>query len=118
VQLRPVDFAANRDPGQASVELVAVLPAMVICVVLAAQAVTAGWALWSAGNAARAGARAQRVGSDGEAAALRSLPGPLRDGAKVSAEDGVKVSVRVPGLLPGIAMPRIAASSTLDVGTG
>ena len=113
-------IAANRDPGQASVELVAVLPALVVCVVLAVQAVAAGWALWSAGNAARAGARAEGIGSDGEATARRSLPAPLRDGAKVSAEDGVKVSVRIPGLLPGITMPRISASSTLalDAGTG
>jgi pilus assembly protein CpaE len=110
--------AANRDPGQASVELVAVLPALVVCVVIAAQAVAAGWALWSAGNAARAGARAERVGSDGEAAARRSLPAPLRDGAMVSAGDGVQVSVRVPALLPGVTMPRIAASSRLDAGTG
>jgi pilus assembly protein CpaE len=120
LQLRRVGFAANRDPGQASVELVAVLPALVVCVALAAQALAAGWALWSAGNAARAGARAEHVGSDGAAAARRSLPAPLRDGARVSAGDGVEVSVRVPALLPGITMPRIAASSTLapDAGTG
>ena len=96
------------------------LPALVICVAIAAQGVAAGWALWSAGNAARAGARAERVGSDGEAAARRSLPAPLRDGARVSAGDGVEVSVRVPALLPGVTMPRIAASSRLgaDAGTG
>jgi hypothetical protein len=112
-----VASAANRDPGQASVELVAVLPALVVCVVLAAQAVAAGWALWSAGNAARAGARAERIGSDGEAAARRSLPSPLREGAKVRAENGVEVSVRVLALLPGITLPRIAASSSLDAPT-
>jgi hypothetical protein len=100
------------------VELVAVLPALVVCIVLAGQAVAAGWALWCAGNAARAGARAEHVGSDGEAAARRSLPAPLRDEAEVSAGDGVEVRVRVPALLPGITMPRIGAASRLDAGAG
>ncbi|MGH2955572.1 MAG: TadE family type IV pilus minor pilin, partial [Solirubrobacterales bacterium] len=58
--------------GQASVELVALLPALALCVALAVQAVAAGWALWTAGNAARAGARAEHVGADGEAVARRA----------------------------------------------
>ena len=81
---------------------------------LAAQGVAAGWALWTAGNAARAGARAEHVGSDGEAVARRSLPGRLREDAEVSADEGVRVRVRVPSLLPGAAMPSVSAASTLD----
>ena len=102
--------------GQASVELVAVLPALAICVLIAAQAVAAGWALWSAGNAARAGARAEHVGGDGEAVAKHALPGRLRSGAEVGADDGVRVEVTVPSLLPGATMPSVAASSRLDAG--
>ena len=108
-------------PGQASVEFVAVLPALAVCLILAGQALAAGWALWSAGNAARAGARVERVASDAgaEAAARRALPSPLRDGAAIQADDGVRVRVRVPALLPGIAMPSVSAASTLDAaGTG
>jgi hypothetical protein len=107
--------------GQASVEFVAVLPALAVCLALAGQAVAAGWALWSAGNAARAGARVQRVGSEAgaEAAARRALPSALRDGAAIDAADGVRVRVRVPALLPGISMPSVSAASTLDAaGTG
>jgi len=104
--------------GQASVEFVSVLPALAVCLVLAAQAVAAGWALWSAGIAARAGARAERVGGDAEAAARRALPEPLRGGAVVQSEEGVRVRVRVPGLVPGIELPAVAASSTLDVSAG
>jgi hypothetical protein len=97
---------------------VAVLPALAICLVLAGQAVAAGWALWSAGVAARAGARADLIGGDPEAAARRALPGPLRGSAVVTSDDGVRVRVRVPALLPGVQLPAVAASSTLDVSAG
>jgi hypothetical protein len=100
--------------GQASVELVAVLPAIAVCLAIAAQTVVVGWALWSAGNAARAGARAEEVGSDAEAAARRALPGALRDGAAIRSGDGVKVKVRVPAIIPGTSMPSVSAASTLD----
>jgi hypothetical protein len=105
-----------RRSGQASVEFVAVLPALAVCVVLAAQAVATGWALWSAGVAARAGARAEHVGGDPEAAALRALPGALRRGADIRSGDGVRVRVQVPALVPGVELPSVAASSRLDAG--
>jgi hypothetical protein len=101
-------------PGQASVELVAVLPALAISLVIAAQTVVVGWALWSAGNAARAGARAEQVGSDAEAAARRALPGALRDGAAIRSGDGVRVKVRVPAIVPGVSLPSVSAASTLN----
>jgi hypothetical protein len=104
--------------GQASVEFVAVLPGLAVCLVLSAQAVLAGWALWSAGNAARTGARAERVGSDPRAAARGSLPGPLRPGARIRSGDGVRVTVRVPSLIPGVSLPAVDASSTLDADAG
>ncbi|HEY7151401.1 MAG TPA: hypothetical protein VH391_06945 [Solirubrobacterales bacterium] len=104
--------------GQASVEFVAVLPALAVVLVLAGQAVSAGWALWSAGVAARAGARAAEVGGNAEAAARRALPGPLRGGAVIRSDDGVRVRVRVPALVPGVELPSVSASSTLDGSSG
>jgi hypothetical protein len=104
--------------GQASVEFVAALPALAVCLVLAGQGVAAGWALWSAGNAARTGARAEQVGSDAEAAARRALPGALRSGAVIHSGDGVRVRVRVPALIPGVELPSVTASSTLDGDAG
>jgi hypothetical protein len=101
-------------PGQASVELVAVLPALAVSLVIAAQTVVVGWALWSAGNAARAGARAEEVGSDAAAAARRALPGALRDGAAIRSGDGVRVKVRVPAIVPGVSLPSVSAASTLN----
>jgi hypothetical protein len=96
------------------VELVAVLPALAVSLVIAAQTLVVGWALWSAGNAARAGARADEIGSNAEAVARRTLPSPLRDGAVIRSDDGVRVRVRVPALLPGITLPQVTAASTLD----
>jgi len=104
--------------GQASVEFVAILPALAVCLILAGQAVAAGWALWSAGMAARVGARAEKVGGDPEAAARRALPGPLRRSAAIRSDDGVRVSVRVPSLVPGVELPAVVASSTLNASAG
>lgn len=111
--LRPM---VARDDGQASVELLAVLPALVVCVLIAAHAVGAGWAYWSAANAARAGARADLVGGDAERAARDALPGPLRTGSSVDAEGRVRVRVRVPALVPGVTLPFVGATSGLDAG--
>jgi hypothetical protein len=104
--------------GQASVELVAVLPALAVSLMIAAQTVLVGWALWSAGNAARAGARAEHVGSDAEAAARRALPSSLRGGAAIRSGDGVRVKVRVPAIVPGVSLPPVSAASTLDSNGG
>ena len=90
------------------------LPALAVSLVIAAQTVAVGWALWSAGNAARAGARAAEVGGSAEAVARRALPGALREGAVIRSSDGVRVRVRVPALLPGVSLPSVTAASTLD----
>ncbi|WP_157592409.1 hypothetical protein [Solirubrobacter soli] len=99
--------------GQASVELVVLLP--VILVVLAAgyQAVLAGQAIWDARVAARAAARANSLGADASAAARAHLPPGLERGLRVEAgDDGdVEVSVRVPTVIPSIRLGRVSATS-------
>jgi hypothetical protein len=100
--------------GQASAELVAVIPLLVLVVAAAAQMTAAGWALWSAANAARAGARAAHLGDDAEKVALAALPGPLRDRAEVSDDEEVRVRVLAPGLVPGIPALAISAAASLD----
>jgi TadE-like protein len=109
---RPATWTAER--GQASAELVAVIPALLLAVLVAAQLGLVGWAMWSAGSAARAGARAAHVGGDTEAAARSALPSPLRRGARVTEEDEVGVRVRVPALLPGVPRIPLEASTALD----
>lgn len=113
------DARARRrtEAGQASVELLAILPALAVCVLLAAHWLPAGWALWSAANAARAGARAEHVGSDGEAVARRALPAGLRDRVEAREDGRVRVTVRAPGLLPGTSIPA-TATARLEPGDG
>ncbi|HEX5956583.1 MAG TPA: TadE/TadG family type IV pilus assembly protein [Solirubrobacterales bacterium] len=102
--------------GQAAAELVAVAP-ILLCVVLAlAQLAVAGYALWSAGDAARAGARAAHVGGDAERAALSALPAWLEDGAEVETAGPVAVTVRAPALLPGVPDIAVDAAAALDAG--
>ena len=106
----------ERASGQASVEFVALLPVLAALMALAAQTALVGWALWAAGNAARAGARAQEVGGDARSAARQALPVALRSGASVLDRDGVRVRVRVPALVPGVSLPPVSASSKLGDG--
>jgi hypothetical protein len=111
---RTVSSAGHREGGTASVELVAAVPFLLLAVLVAAQLALAGGAIWSAGVAARAGARAALVGRDGEAAARRALPAPLRRGAEVRDSGAVSVRVRVPRLLP--ALPGLTVGAETDLG--
>ena len=49
-------------------------------------------------------------------AAERALPEVLRHGLKVSGRDGVRVGVRVPGLIPGFPETHVYGSSSLGGG--
>lgn len=100
--------------GQASVELIGAIPALLVAVLIAAQLVAAGAALWSASLAARAGARASVVGRDAADAARRALPAPLREGAQVVEDGGVSVRVGVPRLIPGLPAIRVGSKSSLE----
>lgn len=87
--------------GQSSVELVALLPAVVLVLLLAWQLAATAHAWLTTAGAARAGARAALVGAPARAAALASLPRGLAEGAGVEAgEATVRVRVRAPRPLP------------------
>jgi pilus assembly protein CpaE len=102
--------------GQASVELVGVLPFVLLVGAVVWQLALAGHTAWLTANAARAGARADAVGRDAGSAARSALPSSLERGLEVDRlrEGGVRVSVRVPLLLRGWETPvRVAAASSL-----
>lgn len=105
--------AGHREEGTASVELIAVVPFLLLAVLVAAQIGLAGQALWSAGIAARAGARAALVGGDAKAVARQALPPSLRSGARVSEGEGVAVRVVLPRLLPALPSLSLQAESEL-----
>lgn len=97
-------------------ELVAALPVLVAVVLAVAQLAVAGYALWTAGVAAHAGARAAYVGGSGKRAARASLPAALRSGASIRDRDGLAVRVRAPSLIPGL--PRIPVTARAGLGVG
>jgi hypothetical protein len=104
----------HRERGTASVELIAVVPFLLLAVLVAAQIALAGQALWSAGVAARAGARAALVGGDPASVARGALPTSMRDGVRVDDSAGVSVRVPVPRLLPHLPRVLVGARSGLE----
>src|SRR5437899_383700 len=102
--------------GQASVELVATLPLVMLVAAFAWELALVGQTAWLCANAARVAARAEAVGRDGAAAARSALPGTLERGLRVARAAGgaVRVQVRVPILLRRWASPfTISASAGL-----
>jgi hypothetical protein len=90
--------------GQASVELVAGLPALLLAALLALQLLAAGYTLTLADGAAEAGALALASDRSAAAAARDALPGWARDDVDVSVRGGnVTVRLRPPSPLPSIA---------------
>jgi hypothetical protein len=114
----PKEEPNRGEEGSASIELVGALPFLLLAILVAAQLALAGQALWSAAVAARAGARAQLVGGGGTAAARAALPPALRDGAEVTAGNGVAVEVPVPGLVPGLPRLTVGAKTRLGPSGG
>jgi hypothetical protein len=104
----------RRQDGQASVELVAVLPLLVLVALVLWQVVVAGSALWAVGDAARAGARAAALGQPAEGPARARLGGGLAAGARVAAlsSGAVRVSAGIPLVLAGSAsLGRVSATA-------
>jgi hypothetical protein len=99
--------------GQATVELVALLPAIAVVGMLLWQAVVAGQALWLAGAAARGAARAAAVGAEPLPAARRALPASLEHGLVVEQPrgGGIRVAIRVPSVLGGGHLTTIRAGA-------
>lgn len=104
---------SSHESGSVSLELIGALPIVLVTTLIAAQIAIAGYALWSAGTASRAGARAVLTGSGPRGAAENSLPPVLRTGLEVNGRNPVRVGVRIPRLLPLIPEAHVYASSSL-----
>lgn len=90
--------------GQATVELVAALPALLLAVLVALQLLAAGYALTLADGAAEAGALAAAAGGSATDAARGALPGWAEDQVSVSVRGGrVRVVLRPPSPLPSLS---------------
>ena len=90
--------------GQATVELVAALPALLLAGLVALQLLAAGYAMTLADGAAEAGALALASGGSAARAARGALPGWAADDVAVSVEgDEVSVRLRPPSPIPALA---------------
>lgn len=98
--------------GQATVELVAALPALLLAAAVALQLLVAGYAMTLADGAAEAGALALASGGSAGEAARGALPGWARDDISVSVEGGtVSVRLRPPSPIAALA-ERLAVDSS------
>jgi hypothetical protein len=105
------------EAGQASIELVALLPALALVLALAWQAVLVAESWWLAGTAARAAARTQALGGDPLLAARRALPGPFGSHVAVRADadgDGLRVRVGVPSVVTGVRVGSISVRARME----
>jgi len=99
--------------GQASVELVALLPLLVLLLLGLLQGALAGYAAWSASTAARAGVRAAAVGRDPAPAVRRAAPIGGRTARVERRADEVVVRLRVPRVLP-VDLGRVAGRARME----
>lgn len=105
------------DHGQASVELVALLPLTAALLALLWQAIVTGLAVWQADGAASAAARAVALGADGAAAtrAARATLPPGLDrtlGVHVG-DDAVTAALPVRAVIGGRRVLTVRASAHL-----
>jgi len=102
--------------GQATLELVGMLPLAVLVALAIGQLLAAGAARELAGNAAGAGAAAILQDTDPKAAARDALPGWSDDHVEIRVSDRrVRVRLRPVAVIPGLAS-RLTATVTADAG--
>lgn len=93
------------------------IPVFVLVCLMALQLIAAGFSLWSASVAARAGARAAHIGTDPGAAVRSALPRPMRAETVVRSGGGqVTARVPVPRVVPFLPRLRVEARSALEAG--
>ena len=97
---------AGSDRGQASIELLAVLPLLGVLALAAWQLVVLGESWWLAGVAARAAGRAELAGRDADAAARAALPAGWGRRVVVRGGAGTPVVVR-------LAVPAVVGAGML-----
>lgn len=101
--------------GQATVELVAALPALLLAGLVALQLLAVGYAVTLADGAAEAGALALARGRPAKAAARDALPGWAEDRVDLTVRGGrVRVRLRPPSPI-GMLADRLAIASSAAV---
>jgi hypothetical protein len=102
----------RREAGQASIELLAGLPALALAALVALQLGATGYAATLADGAAEAGALALAAGRPPRPAVVEALPGWTRERLAIEVERGnVRVELRPPSPLEGLASALAVSSS-------
>jgi pilus assembly protein CpaE len=113
--VKPCRTARTAERGQASVELLGALPALLLVGVVTFQLLAIGYAKVLAGDAAEAGALAAAGGADVTAAARAALPGWSRAGMRARIDGGaVRVTLSAPSPL-GILRHRLTVAASAAV---
>lgn len=105
-------FRRGGERGQASVEVVALVPVLVLAAGASFEALAAGAGHELAGHAAEAGAIALSEGADPRAAARAAVPDWSRSGLRIRVR-GTKVAVRLRPLAPARAIGRLLESEAV-----
>jgi hypothetical protein len=106
----------SSESGQASVELLGSLPALLVLGLVAFQLLALGYSAVLAGNAAEAGGLALAGGADPADAARSAVPGWSRARMRVEVEgDVVRVRMRPPSPLEAVAR-ELEVSAVADLG--
>ena len=99
--------------GQASVELLAVIPLVLVLGWGVWQAAIAGLTAERAAHAARVASRASAVGANARKAVERVLPKSLLQNAVIQSRAGrATVRLRVPSVLPGLVLGTVTAAAS------
>lgn len=99
--------------GQATVELLAAIPLLLVVAAIALQLLLAGYALTLADGAAEAGALALASGRPAKSAAEESLPAWAEDRAQIAVRGGeVTVRLAPPSLLTAMADHLVVTSNS------
>jgi len=106
-----------REAGQASVDLLAAVPAVLIVATAVFQLLAVGYSEVLAGDAAEAGALALAGGGNASQAARHALPGWSRAHMRVAVEHGdVRVRLRPPSPIAAVARRlEVEASAAVEV---
>ncbi|MEA2443302.1 MAG: hypothetical protein QOJ12_594, partial [Thermoleophilales bacterium] len=112
---RPSLGAVTAERGQASVELLGAVPALLLFGLIVFQLLAVGYSAVLAGNAAEAGALALAAGTDPQEAARAAVPGWSRARMAVRATGGrVDVTMRPPAPLERVERA-LAVSAAAEV---
>ena len=106
-----------REDGQATVELLAVVPVFLVIGIVVWQLILVGHTAWMSAHAARAAARADLVGENAAAAARSVLPDGLERGLELQTTQGgaTRIEVPVPMVHRGWRSPvKLAARASLE----